>query len=106
MNGSGHSRIFAEYNCRRFARRISRTRCSASAESVSTFDLIARSFAVKMSSKSSLPQSLTSVQLVLTGNSQLTNRDLTQENPNSKSMECESTLKKAKILLPRSQFQH
>src|SRR5260221_12856593 len=62
-------RIFssAEY-CRRVARRISRTRFSASAESVSTFDLIARSFAVKMSSKSSLPQSLTSVQLVLTGN--------------------------------------
>src|ERR1700676_1087528 len=62
-------RIFssAEY-CRRVARRISRTRLSASSESVSTFDLIVRSFAVKMSSKSSLPQSLTSVQLVLTGN--------------------------------------
>src|SRR5271154_3698839 len=64
-------RIFssAEY-CRRVARRISRIRFSASSESVSAFVLIARSFAVKMSSKSSLPQSLTSVQLVLTGNSQ------------------------------------
>src|SRR5271154_4882137 len=63
-------RIFssAEY-CRRVARRISRIRFSASSESVSAFVLIARSFAVKMSSKSSLPQSLTSVQLVLTGNS-------------------------------------
>jgi len=62
-------RIFssAEY-CRRVARRISRTRFSASSESVSTFDLIARSFAVNMSSKSSLPQSPHSVQLVLTGN--------------------------------------
>jgi hypothetical protein len=50
------------------ARRISRTRLSAFAESVSTFDLIAPSFAVKMSSKSSLPQSRAFVQHVLTGN--------------------------------------
>jgi hypothetical protein len=63
-------RIFssAEY-CRRVARRISRTRFSASPESVSAFDLVARSFAVKMSSKSSLPQSLHSVHLELTANS-------------------------------------
>src|ERR1700719_1994354 len=65
-------RIFSsvEY-CRRVARRISRTRFSAASESVSTFDLIVRSFAAKMSPKPSLPQSLHSVQLVLTGNSEL-----------------------------------
>ena len=45
-----------------------RTAFSASSECRSTFDLISAPCAVKMSLKSSLPQSLHSVQLVLTGN--------------------------------------
>src|SRR5271156_2718037 len=57
----------AEY-CRRVARRMSRTAFSASSECVSAFDLIPTPFAVKMSQKPPLPQSLHSVQLVLTGN--------------------------------------
>src|SRR5712672_2110734 len=57
----------AEY-CRRVARRISRTAFSASSECRSTFDLISAPSAVKMSQQPSLPQSLQSVQLVLTGN--------------------------------------
>src|SRR5271156_6084670 len=58
----------AEYN-RRVARLISRTAFSASSECVSAFDLISAPFALKMSQKPSLPQSLQTVQLVLTGNS-------------------------------------
>src|SRR5260221_4920108 len=58
----------AEY-CRRVARRISRTRFSASSDSVSAFDLISAPCAVKMSPILSLPQSPHSVQLVLTRNS-------------------------------------
>ncbi|MGD1026619.1 MAG: hypothetical protein ABR989_02615, partial [Candidatus Binatus soli] len=42
---------------------------SASSECVSAFDLISAPFGVKMSQKPSLPQSLQTVQLVLTGNS-------------------------------------
>src|SRR5271169_324408 len=57
----------AEYN-RRVARLISRTAFSASSECVSAFDLISAPFALKMSQKPSLPQSLQTVQLVLTGN--------------------------------------
>src|SRR5271154_6000357 len=57
----------AEYN-RRVARLISRTAFSASSDCVSAFDLISAPFAVKMSHKPSLPQSLETVQLVLTGN--------------------------------------
>src|SRR5271154_4161344 len=57
----------AEYN-RRVARLISRTAFSASSDCVSAFDLISAPFALKMSHKPSLPQSLDSVQLVLTGN--------------------------------------
>ncbi|MGA2860094.1 MAG: hypothetical protein ABSE40_24780, partial [Candidatus Sulfotelmatobacter sp.] len=41
-----------------------------SSECVSAFDLISAPFGVKMSQKPSLPQSLQTVQLVLTGNSQ------------------------------------
>src|SRR5271170_1057598 len=59
----------AEYN-RRVARLISRTACSASSECVSAFDLISAPFALKMSQKPSLPQSLQTVQLVLTGNTE------------------------------------
>ncbi len=54
--------------CRRVARRMSRTAFPASSECVSAFDLISGPSAVKMSQKSSLPQSLHTVQLVLTGN--------------------------------------
>ena len=57
----------AEY-CRRVARRMSRTAFSASSECVSAFDLISAPFVVKMSQKTSLPQSPQTVQLVLTGN--------------------------------------
>src|SRR5258708_37614013 len=66
-------RIFssAEY-CRRVSRRISRTRFSASSDSVSAFDLISAPCAVKMSPILSLPQSPHSVQLVLTGNTLIT----------------------------------
>jgi hypothetical protein len=55
----------------RTSRRISRIAFSASSECRSTFDLISAPSAVKMSQKSSLPQSLQSVQLVLTGNTRL-----------------------------------
>jgi hypothetical protein len=51
---------------------MSRTAFSASSECVSAFDLISAPFAVTMSQKPSLPQSLQTVQLVLTGNSQAT----------------------------------
>ena len=61
--------LATEYQyCRRIARRISRIVFSASSEFRSTFDLISAPSAIKMSQKSSLPQSLHSVQLVLTGN--------------------------------------
>src|SRR6202158_5547794 len=56
-------------NCRRVARRISRTLFSASSECVSILDLISAPLAVTMSPKPSLPQSRPFVQLVLTGNS-------------------------------------
>lgn len=64
-----HDRTFssAEY-CRLVARRISRTAFSDSSECRYTFDLIATPSAVKMSQKSSLPLSLQTFQLVLTGN--------------------------------------
>src|SRR5271155_4482873 len=65
----------AEYN-RRVARLISRTAFSASSECVSAFDLISAPFALKMSQKPSLPQSLQTVQLVLTGNTRLLRRFL------------------------------
>jgi hypothetical protein len=55
-------------NCRRVARRISRTAFSACSECVSVFDLISTPLGIKMSLKLSLPQSPLSVQLVLTGN--------------------------------------
>src|ERR1017187_8201928 len=59
--------VLHEY-CRRVARRMSRTAFSASSECVSAFDLISAPSALKMSQKSPLPQSLQTVQLVLTGN--------------------------------------
>src|ERR1700736_4858630 len=68
----------AEY-CRRVARRISRTAFSASSECRSTADLISAPSAVTMSSNLSLPQSHQSVQLVLTGNNDVSL--LTQLNP-------------------------
>src|ERR1019366_5839226 len=67
----------AEY-CRRVARRMSRTAFPASSECCSAFDLISAPFAVKMSQKPSLPQSLQTVQLVLTGN--------TMSNPDAKDL--------------------
>ena len=61
--------FFLREYCRRVARRISRTAFSASSECRSTFDLISAPCAAKMSQKPSLPQSLQTVQLVLTENS-------------------------------------
>src|SRR5271156_7078259 len=76
----------AEYN-RRVARLISRTAFSASSDCVSAFDLISAPFAVKMSHKPSLPQSLETVQLVLTGNTHgsLSDRAGTRESPSADS---------------------